>query len=262
MFFSKPGEYEPCGMLSIGHVILLTITICAIIVAIKFTKIQNKEDLRKIIRNITIIAWCMEIIKIIFNLCIGNANNINTYVPLYYCSILLYAGLFSSFGKGIIKRVGDVFLATGALVGGVTFLFFPTTSLPAYPMFHYISVQSFAYHGMMIYLAVLIIKNNYIELENKDIIYYFGFFIVICCIALIFNNIFGSNLMFISQNFPNTIVNVIYTFSGKFFTPIMILCQATLPFYAVYLVLNINRKQNKGDNNAVTYIRSKEKITK
>ena len=125
MFFAKPGEYKPCGLFSLQHIILLAVTILIIIVALKLTKTNKKENIRKIIMGITIFCWIMEIIKIVFNLKIGNAHNVNTYIPLYYCSILLYAGLLSSFGKGKAKRMGDVFLATGAFVGGSIFLFFP-----------------------------------------------------------------------------------------------------------------------------------------
>ena len=236
MFFAKPGEYKPCGLFSLQHIILLAVTILIIIVALKLTKTNKKENIRKIIMGITIFCWIMEIIKIVFNLKIGNAHNVNTYIPLYYCSILLYAGLLSSFGKGKAKRMGDVFLATGAFVGGSIFLFFPTTSLPTYPIFHYISLQSFLYHGCMVYLSLLVLKTKYIELEKRDAIYYFVLILIISIVALIINNIFGSNLMFISKDFPGTPLTILYHLTGKLVTPIMIVIQMTLPFLVVYSV--------------------------
>ena len=245
MFFAKPGEYKPCGLFSLQHIILLGITIVLIIIALKLTKTNKKEYIRKIIMSITIFCWIMESIKIVFNLKIGNAHNINTYFPLYYCSILLYAGFLSSFEKGKAKRMGDVFLATGAFVGGSIFMIFPTTSLPTYPIFHYISIQSFLYHGCMVYLSLLILKTKYIELEKKDALYYCILILIISIAALIINNTFGSNLMFISQNFPNTFINVIYVISGNLFTPIMILGQATLPFWIVYEISNLIKKENE-----------------
>lgn len=51
--------------------------------------------------------------------------------------------------------------------------------------------------------------------------------------------------MFISQNFPNTFVNVIYVVCGKLFTPVMILGQATLPFWIVYEITNLIKKENE-----------------
>lgn len=233
MFIAKAGEYEPCGMLSVGHFILIAVTIIGIIIALKLT--VNKNETKKIIKGCTIFLWIFEIIIIMFKISTLGTENLNNYIPLYYCSIMLYAGLLSSFGKGKLQRVGDVFLATGGIIGGIVFLIFPTTTLPAYPMLHLVSIHSFIFHGIMIYLGILINKTNYIELEKKDIIYYASIVGVICIIAYIINKLFGSNLMFISKNFETVfIINLLYKITGKIFTPIMIIAQCTLPFYVVY----------------------------
>ena len=131
MFLSKAGEYEACGIFTIKHFILIAITLISIIIALKYT---IKKDVKKIIKNCTIFIWICEIIIITFKISTGGIRDVNNYVPLYYCSLLLYAGLLSSFCKGKLERAGNVFLATGGIIGGLIFIFFPTTSLPAYPM--------------------------------------------------------------------------------------------------------------------------------
>lgn len=233
MLFAKPGEYEACGMFSFEHLLLLVLTIMAIKIALKNTDTSNKNVIKRRIQVITICAWVLEIIKIIFNLSIGNGNNINTYIPLYYCSILLYAGIFSSVGKGTLKRIGDVFLATGGIIGGIIFLILPTTSITTYPMFHYLSLHSFIYHGAMIYLGIIINKSRYIELEKRDIVYYAGLVGEMCLIAFVFNSIFDSNLMFISKDFPNNPITILYKLTGKFFPLVVSLIQMAPPFYTV-----------------------------
>ena len=242
MFLASPGEYEACGIFTIQHFILVIITIIGVIVALKYT--VNKKDVHKIIRNCTILVWVLEIIIIAFKIAVRGTSNLNEYVPLYYCSLLLYSGAFSSFGKGKLKRVGDVFLATGGIIGGIIFILFPSTSLPTYPMLHLVSIHSFIFHGIMVYLGLLINITEYIKLENKDIKYYSGLIGIICLIAYIVNKIFGSNLMFISKNFPGTFIEIIYNLSGKLFTAVMILAQMFLPFYVVYGIICIikNRK--------------------
>lgn len=249
MFFAKPGEYKPCGIFSFGHFILLALTIIAIKIALDYTNTSDKNLIKKRIQIITVVAWILEIIKIIFNLAIGNGNNINTYVPLYYCSILLYAGIFSSIGKGVVKRIGDVFLATGGIVGGVIFLILPTTSITTYPILHYISLQSFIYHGAMIYLGIIINKSKYIEIENKDIIYYSGLVGLMCLIAFVFNTIFDSNLMFISKDFPSNPITIIYKLTGKYFPLVVSIAQMTLPFYVcIKLKLKIKKFELKKEH--------------
>lgn len=235
--FAKPTEGKPAGLFSVGHFILLFLTITGVIIAIHFTKNRDKEAVKKTIKRCTIFLWILESIKIIFNLVIGNSKNINTYIPLYFCSLTLYAGLFSSFAKGKLKKIGDVFLATGSIIGGIIFILFPTTSITTYPIIHYISIQSFIYHGVMIYVGLLMNITGYIEVKVNDIWYYFVFIMIIGIIAYIFNKSFDGNLMFISKNFPGTILEVVYNVTGKFYTIIMVLGQATAPFL-VQILLN------------------------
>lgn len=238
--FSNIGEYEPCGIFTKGHFILIAITITGIFIALKYSIKKNKEEIHKIIKCITIIAYILEIFKIIYNINQNSLSAVNTYLPLYYCSMLLYAGLFSSFGKGSLKRVGDVSLATGSIIGGIVFLIYPSTSLPIYPAFHILSIHSFLFHGAMIYLGILINKTRYIELKKEDIKYFSSLVGCMSIVALIVNNLFDGNLMFISNNFPGTPIEILYriTNGGILYTLIMIIIQMIVPFYISYYVIS------------------------
>lgn len=107
MFLAKPGQYDACGIFTIQHFILVSITVIGIIIALKLT--VNKCDVKKVIKRCTIFIWIFEFVIIAFKISVAGIKNVNNYVPLYYCSILLYAGILSSFGNGRLKRIGDVF---------------------------------------------------------------------------------------------------------------------------------------------------------
>lgn len=241
MFLSKPGVYKPCGLFNFKHLILILLTIAGISMAVKHTKSNKKEDLRKIIRNLTVIVWILEILKIVFIFSIGEGRNFNRVIPLYYCSLLLYTGFLSSVGKGVIERTANVFLATGGILAGIVFILYPSTSLPEFPMFHFMSLHSFFFHGVMIYLGIIINKFKYIELKMSDFKYYASLILVICILAYIVNSIDGSNLMFISQDFPGIPLSDIYHYTGKLFTPLMVIVQMTLPFLIVYGILQLKK---------------------
>lgn len=243
MFLAKPGEYKACGIFTLEHFVLMILTVIGVAIALKYT--VNKKDIRKIIRNCTIFVWIWEFVIICFKIAACGTRDLNQYVPLYYCSLLLYAGGLSSFGKGKLKRAGDVFLATGAVIGGIIFILFPSTSLPTYPMLHLVSIHSFIFHGIMLYLGLLINLTRYIELENKDIIYYSSLVGIVCIIAYIVNKIFGSNLMFIAKNFPGTFIETLYNSTGNFFTLVMILGQMFLPFYVIYGICKLIKKRKE-----------------
>lgn len=256
MLFAKSGIYEPCGLFTIDHFKLIIITIIGIIIALKKTVNKSKEELKQIIKRCTILVWILEAIKISFKLATGDIRNVNNYVPLYYCSLLLYAGGLASFSKGTLKRVGDVFLATGGIAGGLIFIVMPTTSLQTYPMMHFLSIYSFLFHGIMVYLGVILNITNYITLRLSDIKYYASLVGTVCLLAFILNNIFDSNLMFISKNFPGTPIEYIYKFTGRLFTPVASLCQMTLPFYTIYglrkLVLKKNTENLSNEKEEIT----------
>lgn len=245
MFFARPGTYKPCGIYTVGHFALLVAVSIGVIIALKYTKNKNNEEVKRIIRRITVFLWILEIVKIIFNIIIGNVSNPNTYIPLYFCSIILYAGILSGFCKGRLKRTGDVFLSTGGLIAGIVFLLYPSTSLPTYPIFHYISIQSMILHGAMVYLGILLNITHYIELEKKDINYYAILILIISVLAYMINNMFDSNLMFISKDFPGTPITLIYHASRELFTTVMVVGQATVPFYVVYGIRKLIYKKEE-----------------
>ena len=243
--FAKQGEYEPCGIFTKEHFLLILLTIIGIKISLKKTINKTHKEVKQIIKKCTIAMWIFEVIIILFKIITGGIKNLNNYVPLYYCSLLLYAGLLSSFAKNELKRMGDVFLATGGIIGGIVFILYPSTSLPTYPAIHIVSLHSFTFHGIMIYLGLLINKTKYIEIQASDIKYYSILVGGICVLAYIVNTIFGSNLMFISQNFPGMPIEIIYNMTGRYFTLVMSLGQMVLPFYIIYGVLKQKEKTNE-----------------
>lgn len=254
MFFAKAGKYQACKLFTPGHFALIFVTFACVAFALKKTVNKSKKEVYKIIKILTIIVVGLEILKIWFKLQEYKLINVKEWVPLYYCSLLLYAGILSSFTKGEFKRVGDVFLATGSIVGGLVFIIFPTTSLPTYPVFHFISIYSFLFHGIMIYLTILVNKTHYIELNKKDVLYFASLVGIVCIAALIINNIFNSNLMFVSKDFPNTPITILYKLTGDLFTPIMIIGQMTIPYYIMYWIIKMIEKFKNS-----RYINTKEK---
>ncbi len=229
MFFAKPDVYPACGLYNLKHLFCVLIIIAILYFCIKKITIKDKEDITKIIKMLTITVWILEVIKIIFNFIIGNINNVNTYVPLYYCSILLYAGILSGFTKGKLKKIGDVFLATGGLFAGIAFLISPGTSLGIYPLFHFISFQSLFYHAVMIYLGLIIVKYDYVTIKFKNIKYYSLLVLIICLLAYIININFNGNLMFINNGFGLFII--LEKIFGNLYCIIMIIGQMTVPFF-------------------------------
>ena len=240
MFFSPPGQYAPAEMFSLGHFLLLTVTLALVALGLYLCRQKTHADVRRIIRAVTLLLWVLEIIKIWFVLLVTKNTNPTALIPLYYCSLILYAGAFSSFGKGNLRHIGDVFLATGSLVGGAVFLVLPTTSLPNYPLFHFLSLHSFLLHGLMVFVGLLMLLRGVYKPLLRDVKYCALLITAVCAVAYIFNTVYDrvmgvsvANLMFVSKDFPGTPLTVIYHLTGPLFPIVMWLGQAFGPFLLV-----------------------------
>ena len=238
-FFAPERMYPPAGVFSAAHFVMLGVTIVLIALALWLSRNATHAQVRRIIRILTAVLWGLEICKILFNFSIGNIGDPNTYAPLYFCSLALYAGLLSSVCTGKLQRVGDVFLATGNLVGGVTFLLLPISSMTVYPAMHFIVFHSFILHGVMTYLSLLILMRGFCKPKKTDFFGYFLMLLLICIAALLVNLQCGTNLMFISQSVPGTPLALLYDLTGALFTPLLILGQATVPFWGMYGILTL-----------------------
>ncbi len=234
MFLAKIGEYSPCGIYSSGHIILLFITLMATTVALKISRRKSSSEIKKIIQIIVISLWGLEFFRIGYKIYCGDFWFLESYMPLFFCSIFLYSGIFSAFGKGKVQRAGDVVLTTGSLVGGVAFLLYPSTSLPDYPMLHFVSLHSFLYHGLMVYVGLLMLISGYIKLNRNDIWLYAVSVGILCGVVYMVNIAFDCNLMFISKGFPGVLGKEIYNIMGVFYTPAMILVHMFVPYYVIY----------------------------
>ena len=254
MFFAKPYQYTPCGMYSAGHLVLFLVTVSAVALGLYASRRMDEARVRRTVRAVTVLRWVMEVAKILFVLAVTESRNPNDFLPLYYCSLVLYAGALSSLGRGVWRLLGDAFLATGGVVGGACFLVVPNTSLPRYPAFHFISFHSFILHGLMVYLGLLLLVRGVYRIRLRDIRYPAGVVSVMCVLAFAFNTFYNrahpenpsANLMFLSLDFPGTPVSILYRITGPIFPIAMWLIQAFGPFLLFCglqaMVLRIKKK--------------------
>ena len=255
-FFAPPDLYPAAGMFGVGHAVLLLVALLFIGVALFASRGLDEGGVRSAVRGCTLALLLSEGAKIIFVLFVVKTRNPNEFVPLYYCSITLYAGLFSSFGKGKWRRVGDVFLATGGVFGGATFLLFPLTSLSRYPALHFISIHSFLLHALMVYLGALLFLCGVYRPRKGDMLYNALPVSVTCAVAFLFNAAYDhrhplapvANLMFVSKDFPGTPISLVYQLCGPLYPVVAWLGQAFLPFLAVNAVQRaiLSRRAKRG----------------
>ncbi len=198
MFFSKPGTYPPCRMFSFTHIaVLIFCIICIAFFAYKTRNIGSKK-LNNITKIIAISLVVLESCKIILSFVNGQTNP-DSYVPLYFCSIFIYATILAGFAKGKLKKLGEAFIGSGGIIAGGVFLISPSTSIETYPMFHFLSCYSMLYHSLMVYLGIGYLLNGVVVLNKITFIRYIIYCLFFSIIAIVANNIYNTNFMFLRE---------------------------------------------------------------
>lgn len=253
MGFFSSDESNPCGLYNLEHLIVILICFALIFALIIITIRLPKESIEKIIKIIAILIFTLEILKIIWNIANGRSEKLDTFLPLYFCSLFIYALIAASFFKGKAKEAGLIFLFYGGIVGGTAFLIYPSTSLLIFPMWHFLTIHSMIYHSLMIYVGLIIVLKGIFVPNRKYFIPYFIFTTIFCLIALIINYIFpGNNLMFVKEPLKGTILVLIGKISGIFYPAVIIIGQNAGTFavshFGYELIMKIKSHKNKQKN--------------
>lgn len=242
MFFA-PTDYEkypPCGMFTLPHWLMLLSCVILIVIAVYLTRKINKDSLKTLTKIIALILVVLEICKTIYNLFYGYTN-IDSIVPLHFCSLFIYSTLMAGFGHNKIEKFGSSFITSAGLVCGGFFLIFPTTSLTMHPAFHFLSFHSMIYHSCMVYLSIMYLMKDVFKTTLANFKYYLIFCLVSYLPALIINGIYRSNLMFLREPYriPIFFLPIIQQNCQIIYTLIIMI--AYLSVYVVPLIIYIIR---------------------
>ena len=245
MFFALPDTLPPAGLFTAAHGILLLLAVVGIALGLFASRRITEKTARRAVLWLTALLITLELCKIAFALFRLKTRNPNEFIPLYFCSITLAAGLFSGAARGTLRRCGDLFLATGGIVGGTVFLIVPATSLPRYPAWHFLSLYSFLLHGAMVYMGVLLLWRGFCRLRWRDLHLAAWPILFTGIAALIFNLTHQlltgqdvANLMFLTRDFPGTPLSDLYRLLPRpLFTLTILLAQAFGPFLLVFPIV-------------------------
>lgn len=240
-FFCKENEYEPVGMFSVGHIVTLIIFLLIVaFCAYKCRKI-GKDKAILLTKIIAIVVTVLEIIKITIAFINGEGDKLDHWVPLYFCSMFIYAAWLAGYAKGKIADLGRAFVGTGGIIAGLSFLIFPTTSFTMYPLFHYFCMYSMVYHSLMVFLGITYLLNGVVKIDKKSFIDYVIFCSVLNILAIIVNSL---PIYIHVDNVPTSGYNYPYPYYTNFMflkragnIPVKILCDISDKVPVIFTIL-------------------------
>ncbi len=82
-------------------------------------------------------------------------------LPLWHCSIFLFAAPFAIFGKGKVRESACGYICTLGLLGGLVNFIYPATYLSRYSCISMAGFRTVFYHGAMIFTALTMLLSGY-----------------------------------------------------------------------------------------------------
>ena len=157
-----PAEQLPGTMFTPLHFIVAGILLAMVIVGAIL--VHKKE---KMIKPLFIILWAtmtvLEVVKITWESTTGNTVRLEVagILPLYPCSIFMYAMPFAIWGKGKWKRIGCGYVCTLGLLGASVNFFYPMTVLYRYSIISFSAMHSMIYHAVMLFTCLTMLLSGY-----------------------------------------------------------------------------------------------------
>ena len=115
-------------------------------------------------------------------------------LPFDSCSIIMFAGLIAGFGKGKIKKMAESWLATGGIVGGIATMVH-LNAFKYYPFLSFGAMYSMIWHFLMVFLGLLLIVTNYVDMKYITLIYGYVFHVAISLIIIPIDYIYKFDFM-------------------------------------------------------------------
>ena len=161
--FLPPASQIPGTMFTPLH--FLFSAICIAVTAMLFLKCSKFTHDR--IRTAFSWLWALVVIfeftKIFWESFTGKTVGVEWagILPLYPCSIYMYAMPFAIWGKGMLKDAACGYVCSLGLLGGLINFVYPATILGSYSCISFAGFHTFIYHGALVFTAFTMLLSGY-----------------------------------------------------------------------------------------------------
>ena len=234
----------------------LFISIFLLIVLLMFMRKISKDKILKIIRVVSVFLVLFYIIKTawesFYDIKYNGSFNWGL-LPLDSCSIIMLAGIISGFAKGKIREYTDSWIATGSIVGGIATMLY-LNAFKYYPFLSFGAFYSMIWHFLMVFLGLLLIITNYVQINYKTVLKGFAFHIIFSLFVIPIDFIFNFDfMMYKSLGGIPIFEDIATTFTQNglsFINPVMMIILYFIAFNLIFLISNgIKILVNKIRNN-------------
>ena len=229
-FYDYYTEQQIPGMFSWEHFLFVCIFIALVVAGLYLCRGLTKRQVEKLLFWVAVVISVAEVVKITLRIMKGGGTD--SWIPLYYCSLFIYAIWMCCSKVEWLSRMGYAYMTMGGILAATLFTLYPSTSLAILPAWHPGSLHSLLYHTTMAFVGLLIlIKKLYVP-RAKDAIPYGVFILLACIVGYFINEWTGSNCMFLHNAFNLPLLGDLLTYSHLLYMLVVGVAQASLMFWA------------------------------
>ena len=161
--FLPPASEIPGTMFTPLHFIWSALLIGLIAFLVWRLRHWDERRLRPLFTIIWATLVVLEVVKIVWESTTGKTVGIEWggILPLYPCSLFMYAMPFAIWGNEHVRRAGCGYVCTLGLIGGSINFIYPATILGNYSCISFAGFHTFLYHGAMVFVAILMLVTGY-----------------------------------------------------------------------------------------------------
>ena len=220
----------------------LAISFILMVLLLYLHRKSSREKVLKIIKGISLFLVVLYVGKTTWETIydIKYTGSFNTgLLPLDTCSIVMFAGILAGYAKGKIQKISECWLATGSIVGGIATMVV-LNAFKYYPFLSFGAFYSMIWHFLMVFIGLLLIVTNYVEIKYSTIINGFILQFVFSLVVIPLDFIFNWNfMMFLNLGgIPifEDVATKLTSLNLQFLNPILMLALYFAAFNIVFLI--------------------------
>ena len=161
--FLPPSDQLPGTLFTPLHFLVSAFWILLIVLTCVLLRKKEGQTIRNVFFALWIIVLVLEIAKITWETYCGTTVEfeVRGVLPLYPCSIFMYAMPFAIWGKGKVRYAACGYVCSLGLLGGVINFVYPANILNNYSCISFAGFHTLFYHGVLVLCAMLMLLSGY-----------------------------------------------------------------------------------------------------
>lgn len=161
--FLPPADKLAGTLFTPLHFVFSAAVLCGILLLSSYLSKKSEKTIRTVFTAIWLFALVFETAKIVWETYAGKTVDFEAagILPLYPCSIFLYAMPLVIWGGDRLRYMGCGYVCSLGLLGATINFVYPANVLSNYSCISFAGMHTFFFHGVMLLTAIVLLRSGY-----------------------------------------------------------------------------------------------------